>query len=168
MKTLLFQYNRYPDPGRFVRRCGYALSPSALAYGPLRERPRHIHGDQTPYRFATGCGSSGSRGTRRNQTAQWHPQRVRSHQRVQPLGPNQRRSRARFARVDGGSESVGHVAHPHRQAVLTPAAEAIGRVWKKAEADGSMPGEADLAIAAGMARQSQWRLDESCRPGDRA
>ena len=44
--------------------------------------------------------------------------------------------------------------------VLNPAAEAVGRVWKKAEAAGSMPNPTDLAAAAQTARSTQWRLDE--------
>jgi thiamine biosynthesis lipoprotein len=41
---------------------------------------------------------------------------------------------------------------------LNPAAEAIGLVWKAAEAAGKMPTDADLAAAAEAAGQRQWRL----------
>ncbi len=44
---------------------------------------------------------------------------------------------------------------------LNPAAEAVGQVWKKAEAAGRMPTEAEMAQAAGAARQAQWRLAQS-------
>lgn len=43
---------------------------------------------------------------------------------------------------------------------LNPAAEAIGRVWKSAEAAGRLPTEADMAAAARAAAEVQWRLDE--------
>lgn len=43
---------------------------------------------------------------------------------------------------------------------LNPAAEAIARVWKQAEAAGGMPARVDMAAAAGAARAAQWRLDE--------
>ncbi len=42
---------------------------------------------------------------------------------------------------------------------LNPAAEAIGRVWKKAEAAGVLPSDVDLAAAADAAGQLQWRLE---------
>jgi thiamine biosynthesis lipoprotein len=44
---------------------------------------------------------------------------------------------------------------------LNPAAEAIGRVWKKAEAAGEMPSADDMADAAAAAREPQWRLEKS-------
>jgi thiamine biosynthesis lipoprotein ApbE len=44
---------------------------------------------------------------------------------------------------------------------LNPAAEIVGQVWKKAEAAGRMPTEADMAAAAGAASQAQWRLAQS-------
>jgi FAD:protein FMN transferase len=42
---------------------------------------------------------------------------------------------------------------------LNPAAEAIGRVWKKAEAAGNMPTEVEMAAAAEAAGRQQWRLE---------
>ena len=43
---------------------------------------------------------------------------------------------------------------------LNPAAEAVTRVWKKAETSGSVPSERDMASAAAAASQIQWKLDE--------
>jgi thiamine biosynthesis lipoprotein ApbE len=43
--------------------------------------------------------------------------------------------------------------------VLNPAAEAIGRVWKNAEAANRMPADAELAAAVDAAGAPQWRLD---------
>jgi thiamine biosynthesis lipoprotein ApbE len=42
---------------------------------------------------------------------------------------------------------------------LSPAAEAIARVWKQAQGSGTMPAEADLRAAASASRQPQWQLD---------
>ena len=42
---------------------------------------------------------------------------------------------------------------------LNPAAEAIGRLWKKAEAAGTLPSESDMAAAAAAAGRQHWRLD---------
>jgi thiamine biosynthesis lipoprotein len=42
---------------------------------------------------------------------------------------------------------------------LNPAAEAIGRVWKRAEAAGRLPTAMEMAAAAGSAQQQQWRPD---------
>jgi thiamine biosynthesis lipoprotein ApbE len=50
---------------------------------------------------------------------------------------------------------------------LNPAAEAVGRVWKKAEAAGSLPSDGDMAAAAADAGQQQWRLDERNRTATR-
>ncbi|HLK64388.1 MAG TPA: DUF2271 domain-containing protein [Bryobacteraceae bacterium] len=43
--------------------------------------------------------------------------------------------------------------------VLNPAAEAIGRVWKRAESAGILPSDAQMAAAAVDASQQQWRLE---------
>jgi thiamine biosynthesis lipoprotein len=43
---------------------------------------------------------------------------------------------------------------------LSPAAEAIVRVWKSAESAGTMPTQDDLDAAVNAARRPQWRLDE--------
>lgn len=43
---------------------------------------------------------------------------------------------------------------------LSPAAEAIGKVWKLAEKTGAMPSSGELASAADAARAVQWSLDE--------
>jgi thiamine biosynthesis lipoprotein ApbE len=42
---------------------------------------------------------------------------------------------------------------------LSPATEAIARVWKQAEKSGAMPDAAELQAAARDARQPQWHLD---------
>jgi thiamine biosynthesis lipoprotein ApbE len=42
---------------------------------------------------------------------------------------------------------------------LSPAAEAIARVWKRAEAAGTMPREVELGAAVRAARETQWTLD---------
>jgi thiamine biosynthesis lipoprotein len=43
---------------------------------------------------------------------------------------------------------------------LSPSAEAIARVWKRAETSGTMPAEPALRAAADAAGQRQWLLDE--------
>jgi thiamine biosynthesis lipoprotein ApbE len=44
---------------------------------------------------------------------------------------------------------------------LNPAAEAVTRVWKQAQADGRMPTDAEMAAAAHAAGRTQWRLEAS-------
>ena len=43
---------------------------------------------------------------------------------------------------------------------LSPAAEAVSRVWKNAETTGKLPAETDMAAAAAAAGAAQWQLDE--------
>jgi thiamine biosynthesis lipoprotein ApbE len=44
---------------------------------------------------------------------------------------------------------------------LSPAAETIVSVWKEAQAAGKLPDEAKLSAAAAVAREPQWRLNET-------
>jgi thiamine biosynthesis lipoprotein ApbE len=44
---------------------------------------------------------------------------------------------------------------------LNPAAEAVTRVWKQAQASGRMPTDAEMAAAAHAAGRTQWRLEAS-------
>jgi thiamine biosynthesis lipoprotein len=42
---------------------------------------------------------------------------------------------------------------------LNPAAEAVTRVWKTGQAEGRMPSEAEMSVAATAAQQPQWKLE---------
>ena len=50
---------------------------------------------------------------------------------------------------------------------LSPAAEAVSRVWKNAAAANRMPTEEEMAAAARAATEPQWRLDEARRTATR-
>ncbi len=50
---------------------------------------------------------------------------------------------------------------------LNPAAEAIARVWKNAEASGALPTEAEMARAAAEAAPQHWRLQQNAGLAER-
>jgi thiamine biosynthesis lipoprotein len=42
---------------------------------------------------------------------------------------------------------------------LNPAAEAVSRLWKKAESAGRLPSQEEMAASADLARPAQWKID---------
>lgn len=49
---------------------------------------------------------------------------------------------------------------PRTGGALSPAAEAVGRVWKQAEKTGALPDSVEMTAAARAAGEPQWRLDD--------